>query len=761
MQLPDTTRARSHPPRYGTPIRYAKTVADRTEATEAAPRQDVFELLHKVWRHRWLVFGSGLGLALLGAIVAFSLPAYYTGEAMVLIGLPQQRILAADTPVTDMPADAERVERERVPMQSRVLAKQVVMQLHLTDNPDLNPTLTPVPGWKRAIAPVLGLPARIEGWLGRAVPPPAAANTGGENKTAEDKTIDALLADIDVSVVGRSHVLDIAAQARQPELAAAIANTLANAYLAQQRQDKIASAQRIDQYLDGRIAQLRQQVEKSEQAAADYRRENGLYQVENGSLNSAALATENTQLIQAQTAKAQADAALNDAMRLQKGGGDQAVPAVLSSPLIQALKEREAEAARNLAQLSTNYGPRYPSVVQAKAQLDNIRGKLGAEIGHVVAGLRNEARTADARYAALEHNFNNAKTRMGGANEKDIHLQALLRDATVNRNLLNAMMSRVTATVGRADVEQPDAKLLSPAAPPTAPSFPPKTLIVFLALLGGLLAGVVAAVLRDRADQSFRRADEIETAVNLPVTALVPSLSGSVAPAVHVLRNPVSPYSEALRRIYVGLQLSESMQAPKSAMFCSAEPGEGKSVMVASLGRLLASNGKRVMLLDCDWRCPTLHRIFQCPNRNGLAALLSDSRVGLGDVVHNDPLSGLDLIVSGGWTPQSMHTLTSNRMRAILDTFARNYDLVIIDSPPVLVGAEVLTLSRMVDKVMFVVRWGHTRRNAVIDALKQLSDAQADVPGVVLSRVDPERYRQFAYNTLNYDYARPTFSRAG
>ena len=108
-----------------------------------------------------------------------------------------------------------------------------------------------------------------------------------------------------------------------------------------------------------------------------------------------------------------------------------------------------------------------------------------------------------------------------------------------------------------------------------------------------------------------------------------------------------------------------------------------------------------------------------------------------------------------------MHTLTSNRMRAILDTFARNYDLVIIDSPPVLVGAEVLTLSRMVDKVMFVVRWGHTRRNAVIDALKQLSDAQADVPGVVLSRVDPERYRQFAYNTLNYDYARPTFSRAG
>lgn len=759
MQLPDTTRARSQPPRYGNPIRYTKVVADRAEAVEAAPRQDVFELLHKIWRHRWLVFGSGIVLAFLGAVVAFSLPAYYTGEAMVLIGQPQQRILSVDTPVTDIPADAERVESERVALQSRVLAKQVVAQLHLMNNPDLNPTLAPVPGWKRAIAPVLGLPARIEGWLGRTVPSQAAANAGGENKTIEDKTIDALLANIDVSVVGRSHVLDIAAQARQPELAAAIANTLANDYLAQQRQDKIASSQRIDQYLDGRIAQLRQQVEKSEQAAADYRRENGLYEVDKGSLNSAALATENTQLIQAQTTKAQADAALHDAMQLQKGG-DQAVPAVLSSPLIQALKEREAEAARNLAQLSTNYGPRYPSVVQAKAQLDNIRGKLGAEIGHVVAGLRNEARTADARYAALERNFNNAKTQMGGANEKDIHLQALLRDAAVNRKLLDAMMSRVTATVGRADVEQPDAKLLSPAAPPTAPSFPPKTLIVFLALLGGLLAGVVAAVLRDRADQSFRRADEIEAAVNLPVTALVPSLAGSIAPAVHVLRNPVSPYSEALRRIYVGLQLSESMQAPKTAMFCSAEPSEGKSVMVASLGRLLASNGKRVMLLDCDWRCPTLHRIFQCPNRNGLAALLSDSRVGLSEVVHNDPLSGLDLIVSGGWTPQSMHTLTSNRMRTILDTFARNYDLVIIDSPPVLVGAEVLTLSRMVDKVMFVVRWGHTRRDAVIDAVKQLSDAQADVPGVVLSRVDPERYRQFAYNTLNYDYARPTFSRA-
>src|SRR5205807_7282241 len=225
----------------------------------------------------------------------------------------------------------------------------------------------------------------------------------------------------------------------------------------------------------------------------------------------------------------------------------------------------------------------------------------------------------------------------------------------------------------------------------------------------GLLLGSAIALLREGGDQTFRRADQIEALTGLPVLAMVPQVGGRTPPSMQVLRQPTSTYSESLRRVQIGIELSEAAASPKTILFSSATPSEGKSVMVASLGRLLASNGRRILLIDCDWRCPNLHRLFRCPNKGGLAALLEQAEATLNDIVYNDALSGLDLTPAGAWNPQSIHRLTSDRMRLILQTFAKNYDLVILDSPPVLVGAEVLTMSRMVDKVTFVLRWGLTR----------------------------------------------------
>jgi capsular exopolysaccharide synthesis family protein len=228
-----------------------------------------------------------------------------------------------------------------------------------------------------------------------------------------------------------------------------------------------------------------------------------------------------------------------------------------------------------------------------------------------------------------------------------------------------------------------------------------------------------------------------------------------------VLRKPVSAYSEALRRIYVGIQMMELEETPKTVMFCSATPSEGKSVMIASLGRLLASNGKRVLLIDCDWRSPSLHRQFRLSNKGGLATLLTDNTVNLEDCIKRDSLSGLDVVTAGFLDSKDLPALTSERMRQLLDAFAKNYDLVLLDAAPILVGAEVLMLSRMVNKVMFVVRWGHTRRDAVFEALRQLLDARGDLGGLVLSRVDAKRYRQYARSPLNYDYIRPAAGPVG
>jgi len=161
-------------------------------------------------------------------------------------------------------------------------------------------------------------------------------------------------------------------------------------------------------------------------------------------------------------------------------------------------------------------------------------------------------------------------------------------------------------------------------------------------------------------------------------------------------------------------------------------------------------------LIDCDWRSPSLHQVFHCSNKAGLAALMTEENPGLHDLIFADPFSGVDVLAAGGWTPRMAHRMASERMRRVLETFANNYDLVILDGPPVLAGADALPLARMVDKTLFVVRWGHTKREAVHDAMRQLVDAQADLAGAVFARVDPKRYRQFTYANLNYEYARST-----
>jgi succinoglycan biosynthesis transport protein ExoP len=723
-------------------------------ATPDATPPDLLATMRKLLRQRYVILLCTGATALLTIAIVTQLPTRYVAEARILIGVPAPRALDITSIIRDESPDAERVQSEIFAIQSRDLAKAVIDQLQLMDNPEFNPTLPQQTTWMHRLTQSLA-PSRLFAVF---------RGDGGKEATAVPAaqiaatTTDVLLAKLNVSALGRSNVISVQAEAATPDEAAAIANAFADRYLAQQRSDKIATTQRVETFLADRIAELRQQVEKAEQTAEDYRRENGLYRGASAGITSQQMTELNTQLVLAQTAKAEADARLKEAEGQRStgagaGAGD-SVPDVLRSPLIQALKEQQAQVERRLAELSSSYGAQHPKILSAHAELADINRKLATEIGHTMEGLRHEAATATARYEALRQNFEQLQAQMGNVNDKSIRLEALERDATVYRNLLESMMGRAKETMGQQELQQANAKLLSPAAPPWAPAFPPKTLLVFLGTLGGLLIGTVLAMLREGSDRTFRLSEQIESATGLPVLAMVPNLRRSAAPALDVLERPISPFSEALRRLYIGLQISEDIRSPKTVLFCSATPGEGKSTIAASLARMLASNGRRVLLIDCDWRSPSLHRLFRCHNRGGLVALLEHDTVAHEDVIHSDAQSGVDIITAGNFTPSSMHRLMSPRLQLVIEAFAKSYDLVILDSPPVLVGAEVLSLCRLVDKVVYAIRWGSTRREIALDGLKQIVEAHGDVAGVVLSRVDARRYRQYAYGRLDYEYAR-------
>jgi polysaccharide biosynthesis transport protein len=723
-----------------------------------ASEEGLIESLRKLWRWRRIIAIFAVALGALSAFVAWSLPSYYVAEARLLVGVNVPRVFNAEAVITDVNPDAERVANEGFILQSRTLAHQVIDKLKLADDPEFNPALREPPFWAKLFEPERYLPSGAVEFL-RGLRAPSAKPASAEQEAAQrdNRLIDALLSRVDVSLLGRSHILSVKVDSQNPETAAKIANALVQNYLDHQRREKITSMDKVDKFLISRVSELREQVRKSDQAVEEYRRSHGLYKSSSSGVAAQQLTELNSQLIAAQAAKAQADARLQEAQEMSKGGlGNESVPEVLNSPLIAALKQQEAQAERKLADLSATFGPKYPAMINAKSEVANAQGKVAAEIAKIVDGLAREARAASVRYEALQENFERLKSQMGEVNEQSIQLEALERDATVNHKLLEAMLNRVKQSSGADEILQASARQISPAAPPEAPSYPPKTLIAFLGTFAGLLLGSAVALMRENGDRTFRRADQIEAISGLPVLAMVPQVSGRTPPSMQVLRHPTSPYSESLRRLQIGIELSEAVASPRTILLSSATPSEGKSVMVASLGRLLASNGKRVLLIDCDWRSPALHQIFHCHNKAGLAGLLTErAEVMLDDIIYHDALSGVDVLPAGNWSPRAAHQLSSPRMRQLLDALVPHYDFIILDTAPALVTADVLTLARVVEKVVFVVRWGHTRQDAAIEALKQIVDAQGDVVGVALSRVISQKYRQYGYRDPFYEYSRP------
>src|SRR5436190_14909353 len=318
----------------------------------AQPDESLAETLRKLWRRRKMIAALTIVLGGGAAAVAWSLPSYYSAEARVLVGVQSPRVLNAEAIITDASPDAERVQNEGYVLQSRTLAKMVIDKLNLSSNPSFNPELRKPSFWARVTDPELILPAEVNDWL-RSLSTKSASGvqpvTDNSLSPRDNRLIDYFLSKVDVSLLGRSHVLSVKADALDANTASAMANTLAETYLEFQRRDKVAMMDRVDKFLMGRVSELRDQVRKSDQAVEDYRRQHGLYKGSgtNGSVTAQQLTELNTQLIAAQTAKAEAESKLNEAQEMRKAGlGRESVPEVLRSPLIASLKAQQADAER-------------------------------------------------------------------------------------------------------------------------------------------------------------------------------------------------------------------------------------------------------------------------------------------------------------------------------------------------------------------------------------------------------------------------------
>lgn len=725
---------------------------DDAAAQEQGGLLDLRQFVNILKRRYAVILGTTVLVTLLSVIVVLQLTPRYTAEAAVMLDTRKTHIVDIKAVLAGLESDTAVVRSEVEVLRSPDLTARVVDKLHLADNPLINHALA-TPGFWDRIHPI----DFVTGLFSRRDKTPSSDPQSAAAQRLND-LVRSTRGALSVVNDGRSYVIKIQYESVDPALAAKIANAYADQYLLNQLDSKYAATKRATDWLNQQIGELRDKVRTTDEAVQRFRAEHRLTEASKGvTIAGQQLSELNSQLIIATSDRAQKEAQLREAQSALKdggGGGSDAGGQVLASPLIQNLTMQEAQAMRDEAELATRYLPAHPAMLKARAQVRDIKSKIHEEVGKIVRGMTNDVNAARAREAALRASLQQLQGTIGTQDVSQIQLRELEREADANRTLYENFLNRFKQTSAQEDIQQPDAQLVTRARVPTAPSFPRKTLFIQAALVAALGLGVLLALFLERLDNGFRNGEQIEKLAGLPFLGLVPGLPMTRRPQDLVLQQPISSYSEAIRAIRTAMQFTNVDDPPKIVQITSALPAEGKTVFAVSVARSLARSGGRALLVDCDFRRPSVHKLLGAPrDALGLVAMFRDG-VDPQQLIRTDADSGLHYITAGDDTANPQDLLGSQRMKNFLESMRPNYELIVVDTPPVLAVSDALVLSHHVDATLFLIRWEQTPRPIALGALQTFRAQGGRLAGAALARVNVRKHARYGYGDYGYYYGR-------
>jgi exopolysaccharide transport family protein len=692
----------------------------------------------------------------------------YTATAQVMIEPRESRIVSAEKVAPGLPAEDNAIIETHIKLiQSRATLARAVANLNLLADSSFTSSRTARPG--AVGGPVGVLAGWLPDWVADQLPGRWAMAAGLAREDAHapdldllrDQAIDTLQRDLRVAQSGRSYVLLISYTSTRPHEAARVANGIADAYVDVQLEEKLSATRRASAWLAEQVEQLRWRVFGSELAIQEFRAANGLVDARREPLDSQQIVLLTNSLIDARAERAAREARLQSLRAMRAGGqGFESSAEVLSSPLILNLREREMDLLREEAQLSREYGEHHPLIVQLRAEQAKLADRIDHEIDNVVANLENDVALARSRERALGEHLREAKGESSVAGQAEVQLREMEREVAASRSLYETLLVRLKQTEQEQEIVQADARLISPAQLPTAPSSPSPKLFATVGFTASLVLGSILALVLEQLDNTLRTGRQVEELLGVRSLGLVPKVAAAGADSgLHgeMIERPQSAYAEAVHALHTQVCLAHSGRpAPSAILVTSALPGEGKTSLAASLAVFAVQLGHKVLLVDLDFRRPAVARQFEVEPQADLLAVLAGG-VRLEDAVVRDGVSGVDLLAAGDGHGNPITLLTSPRLLTLLRAARECYDHVIMDTPPVLGLPDVRALSPAADAILFVVQWDQTRRDAVAAALKQLADVSAAVSGVVLNQVDMKKHTSYAYGDgaqYYFEYAR-------
>jgi succinoglycan biosynthesis transport protein ExoP len=724
------------------------------------PSIDLFAILVAALR-RWKLITAITLSASIATYGALKLkPTLYKSTVEILVYDPQRQIdTAVQKPISPF-VDAigyDAMTTEINIIKSKSVALNVARELGLDKDPEFQPH------------------NRLAEWAERLgfLHPGGADNNvaqtlgGTEEEKADklDQAADELLGNL--QVWPESYIILVSVTSRSPAMAQRLASTVANDYLASQREARQEALQRVATWLKGRVDDLQSRVLATESSLEKLKGESGISDTEFSNVKEQQIGELNTQLVNARAQVGDRRARLEQARKVAATNGDfynmtmmpndindNDVPELAASQVLSELRQKQLQLSWQLADLQKQPGEQYAHVIAMRTELAGINKQINAEMQHILGSFKNAYDIAVRREQVLEANLQSLIAKHSNSETYE-RLQQLRRAADADRKLYENYLAQYNDISERRTLQDASARIISPASLPRSPTSSRRMLYYALGGMLGLGGGFVLAFLLEYLRSGVKTATEVEQSFGRPVVGIIPLVQHRKFPGTFYERllhrmvdKPLSRFNEAVHAMRISLELSHAN--PKVILVTSALPAEGKSTAAILLAASSASAGKRTVLLDCDLRQQSTSKAFRNKHEPGLSELLRGT-AELMDVITKDPATKTYTIPAGSIVPNSADLLMSQRMRDLMAELRDDFDYIVMDTSPLLPVIDALGVATVADKILMIVEWRHTPRAAISEAFKVLRPEAHRVAGIVLNKVDLNQLYGYGYRS-GYHY---------
>ena len=562
-----------------------------------------------------------------------------------------------------------------------------------------------------------------------------------------------------VTLLPKTEIVEIRFRSGDPALAARVVNSLANAYIERRFKTKYEATLHASDWLTDQLNDLKRRAEESQAKLAEYQKQTGLL----GTDEVHNVVMQKLEQLDEQLSAAQGDRLLREAKyRLSLSNDPQLVATIEPESVLSSLRKQQADLRGQLAQLNAKFGPSYPRLIQARAQLADVDSAVDQEVKLVGKQLQNEYMAALKTEQLLAATVDRQKQEAYKMNGEAMQFAMLRRDVDSSRDLYEDLLKRLKEAGIVAGLKSSNVNIVDPASIPAEPAEPRAALYLALAGAFGLISGVGVSLLRDKMDGSIRTPEDVEFYCEIPSLGMIPRILEDESPngeehvtGPAILQRPSSQFAEAFRALRTALLLSSPGAPPKVIVVTSSLPQEGKSVTSTNIAAALAQAGRKVLLVDADMRRPTLHQHLGMRSPIGLSACLSGSTGSSSCAISFAAMPTLDVITAGERPPNPAELLASESMQSLLNQWRGQYHHVVIDTPPVLAVTDAVILAAMADCVVLVARSGQTGSQSLRRTRELLRSVNAKIAGAVVNDLAPKSLAYSEYYGHSSDKMAP------